>query len=232
MPSFLIDFLSLLFEQILITAGTPPHNDQSPRVTINVLKLNEITHLQINNIKEKKTDDYFKNDWESFTTSPFASSPFTSSPFTSSPFTSSTSLSDFLLGNIPKGDSKSEKNNELGFIGGSSANQEILEKDSAKESINRISGIPPVSQDIYIVVQQLGNGRVVRIVSDIKDFENMGDINTNSAADLKVRIVLRDLLCVLCIRQKTNYSYSFGFFFLLAVRSFSILLALDGHQIL
>ena len=227
MPSFLIDFLSLLFEQILITAGTPPHNDQSPRVTIKVLKLNEITHLQINNIKEKITDDYFKNDWESFTTSPFASSPFASSPFTSS-----TSLSDFLLGNIPKGDSKSEKNNELGFIGGSSANQEILEKDNAKESINRISGIPPVSQDIYIVVQQLGNGRVVRIVSDIKDFENMGDINTNSAADLKVRIVLRYLLCVLCIRQKTNYSYSFEFFFLLAVRSFSILLALDGHQIL
>ena len=216
----------------MITVGTPPHNDQSPRVTVNVLKLNEITHLQINNIEEKKTDDYFKNDWESFTTSPFTSSPFASSPFASSPFTSSTSLSDFFLGNIPKGNSKSEKNNELGFLGGLSAFQEISEKDSARESINMISGIPPVSQDIYIVVQQLGNGRVVRIVSNMKDFENMGNINTNSAADLKVRIVSKDLLCVLCIRQKTNNSNSFEFIFLLAVRSLSILLAFDSHQIL
>ena len=232
MPSFLKDNLLLFFKQILITVGTPPHNDQSPRVTVNVLKLNEITHLQINNIEEKKTDDYFKNDWESFTTSPFTSSPFASSPFASSPFTSSTSLSDFLLGNIPKGNSKSEKNNELGFLGGLSAFQEISEKDSARESINMISGIPPVSQDIYIVVQQLGNGRVVRIVSNMKDFENMGNINTNSAADLKVRIVSKDLLCVLCIRQKTNNSNSFEFIFLLAVRSFSILLAVDSHQIL
>ena len=185
--------MSPRLEQILITAGTPPHNDQSPRVTINVLKLNEVTHLRINGTDEIIKSS-LKNDWESFTSSSFASSP----------FTSSSSLSDFLLGNLSFGNNKSEKSNELGYFGGTSPYQEISEKDRAKETIDMISEVSPVSQDIYIAVQQVGNGRVVRIVSDIRDFENMGNINTNSAVDLKVRII-NDFFFLLCEEQTVQY---------------------------
>ena len=188
--------MSPRLEQILITAGTPPHNDQSPRVTINVLKLNEVTHLRINGTDEIIKSSS-KNDWESFTSSSFASSP----------FTSSSSLSDFLLGNLSFGNNKSEKSNELGYFRGASSYQEISEKDRAKETIDMISEVSPVSQDIYIAVQQVGNGRVVRIVSDIRDFENMGNINTNSAVDLKVRII-KDFFFLLCEEQTVQYLLS------------------------
>ena len=79
-------------------------------------------------------------------------------------------------------DSDSEKNDE-------SDNESVKERDNERDNEKREGRDmreKGQSKGIYIAVQQLGSGRVVRIVRDLKDFDQMNVLSTNASNSKRV----------------------------------------------
>ena len=152
--------------------------------------MNEITHLKINGNEN--------GDGKKKSSSSSSSSP-------NSYNYSSYSLDNFLIGsklitnNVSDNDDYRLSKTTNGLLNDNNSNYHMSSKKYKKKTSslitnekNRYVESQPVSQDIYIVVQPLGSGRVVRIVSDISDLKMIGSRTSDSA---EKTIVSHVLLC-------------------------------------
>ena len=222
----------------MITVGTPPHHENSPKATINILKLNEVTRLAIDEEntpkKGKKSssitgyllgtksrrDKQEKNEKNRDKREKMRNDRF-DDVLSYREVTEKErereegvrierrereNSGDFNSADINDGGEDGEENDGEGGGKGSEGGgtgyernsrkgslkgiekdgEKYGEKDREKDRQREIENTAP-STCIYIAVQQLGSGRVVRIVNDIADFDQTNTLSESYAKAKKVR---------------------------------------------
>jgi hypothetical protein len=184
---------------VYVTVGTPPFHSRSPQVVINLQKLNEVTHLIIGEVDDRK-GKVIPGSWgggrngERHDSTPIG------------PGSEGTALaeiskvlrlqSDVVEGKEPGGrersgsvrsdrgrdrdrDRERDKERERRHRERKSGREKDgIERDKQRRSSQ---SSPIRQQSIFIAVKQVGSGRVVRIVSDLAALDKLYShgLNTN-----------------------------------------------------